>query len=762
MKLGVKRFKQDLALLAASLEATADGLLVVNQQGEILIYNERFSRMWRIPASVLDSGDDQEALRYVISQLDNPDTFLSQVQDLYAQPERTSFDLLEFRDGRIFERYSFPLTLAGKIEGRVWSFRDITEQRKIDSSLKESEERYRVIFESSTLGILNMRRDGTFIRANSAFSRFIGYTESELLKMNILDVTHPNDRERTVSGFRDSASNDRVEFEKRYIRKDGEIIWGRISSSWVRSAYGEYSVAIIQDITERKRVELEKEQSLSLLHATLESTADGIMVLDLDIRIVSWNQKFVQLWKIPEAIMATRNGREVLAYVKDQLKEPESFLSIVGQLQAQPEVERLDLLELKDGRLFERYTLPQRIEGKCVGRVISIRDISERKRMEEERSKHEKLDSLGLLAGGIAHDFNNILTAILGNISLARAKAGLDSDLARILFEAEKASLRGKGLSNQLLTFAKGGSPNKTVNSVSELLVESTEFVLRGSNVRARFEIPEGLWPVEVDEGQIIQVFQNLVINAQQAMPAGGLIDIRVGNIQISDDDEKEPFVKNGPYIRIQIGDNGPGIEPDILPKIFDPYFTTKQKGSGLGLSISYSVVKRHGGYLTVRSEIGRGTVFTILIPAFSEKLLPEARKESSLIMGTGRVLLMDDEAFVRQIGGDILGFLGYDAELASSGEEAISRYRNGMETGKPFDLVILDLTVPGAMNGKETMQKLVEMDPKVRGLVSSGYSDSALLSDFHLFGFAGIIPKPYRIEEFSQILANALKKKKS
>jgi nitrogen-specific signal transduction histidine kinase/ActR/RegA family two-component response regulator len=393
---------------------------------------------------------------------------------------------------------------------------------------------------------------------------------------------------------------------------------------------------------------------------------------------------------------------------------------------------------------------------------LSFRDITERKKIEEEHIKNEKLESLGLLAGGIAHDFNNILTAIMGNISLARASVDTQSLISRLLIEAEKASVRAKDLANQLLTFAKGGAPNKKSDTIFDILMESSEFVLRGSNVRANYIISNDLWPVEIDEGQISQVIQNLVINAQQAMPEGGTIEIRAKNVKITPEEEREPFLKAGDYIKIQIRDNGMGIPPAYIQKVFDPYFTTKNKGSGLGLSISYSIIKRHEGYITVVSELGKGTTFSIFLPAWSDQVLSMKENKKSLVFGKGRVLIMDDEEPVRNIGEEILKHLGFEVVSATDGAEILELYRKEKLSGRPFDLVILDLTIPGGMGGKETMQKLIEMDPDVKGVVSSGYSDNLVMSEFQKYGFRGIVPKPYKIEEFSQAVAAAMNSKQT
>lgn len=391
--------------------------------------------------------------------------------------------------------------------------------------------------------------------------------------------------------------------------------------------------------------------------------------------------------------------------------------------------------------------------------LVTAFDITERKKMEAELLKAQKLESLGLLAGGIAHDFNNFLMAILGNISLARLEADSPENLSERLMAAERACLRAKDLTQQLLIFSKGGTPIRKLTSIAELIKESAEFVLRGSNVRCQFSIADDLWPVEIDIGQMSQVIQNLIINADQALPNGGTITIRAQNVTLDEGDV--PPLKAGRYVKISIEDHGIGIPREHLSKIFDPYFTTKQKGSGLGLSIVYSIIKKHDGHITVRSEPGRGTTFTIYLPASGEaptRETPEtARTEDALSSRGGRILVMDDEEIIRDVTRHILERLGYDVALARDGEEAIQMYRDAQRRGRPFDAVIMDLTVPGGMGGKEAIKRLRTIDPQVKAIVASGYSNDPIMANYRAYGFDGVVAKPYRIDELRRVLHRVL-----
>jgi CheY-like chemotaxis protein len=371
--------------------------------------------------------------------------------------------------------------------------------------------------------------------------------------------------------------------------------------------------------------------------------------------------------------------------------------------------------------------------------------------MEEELLRVEKLESIGILAGGIAHDFNNILTAILANIALAKMHPNAVDQSFERLVKAEKAALRAKDLTQQLLTFSKGGTPIKKTVSIAELIKESTSFALRGSNVRCEFSILDDLWPVEVDEGQMSQVINNLIINADQAMPEGGIIKVSAENMTVGA--EEVLPLREGKYVKISIDDQGIGIPEEHLQKIFDPYFTAKQKGSGLGLATTYSIIKRHDGYITVDSKLGVGTTFYIYLPASEKELLTKKDTEEIPLVGKGKILVMDDEEMIRDAGGGILSHLGYEVEFARDGAEAIEIYKQAKESDQPFDVVIIDLTIPGAMGGKEAIQKLLVIDPEIKAIVSSGYSNGSIITDFKQYGFSAILPKPYEVKELSKTL---------
>lgn len=392
------------------------------------------------------------------------------------------------------------------------------------------------------------------------------------------------------------------------------------------------------------------------------------------------------------------------------------------------------------------------------GISVFFRDVTERKRSEEERLTTGKLESLGTLAGGIAHDLNNILTVISGNIGLAQTEASSDcGNLLSFLSKASQAAQHAAHLSSQLLTFSKGGSPLKKIVSLPQLLAQSAEFSLYGSNLRADVEIPVDLSRVEVDAAQIEQVVNALMINAREAMPRGGTVKLSARNVEFTD--KMSQILPEGRYVKILIADRGTGVPDEIAPRIFDPYFTTKPSGTGLGLSISYSIVKRHGGMLHLESSSSEGAKFAFYLPATESKLsVPVARVQpANAKFNHQRILVMDDEAAIRDLTSQLLGTLGYEVTAVPDGLEAVKLYDRALRRGEQFQAVILDATVRGGMGGVATIERLRDLDPEVNAIICSGYSDEAALTEFLAYGFRGALPKPFTRRELADALQKTL-----
>lgn len=477
------------------------------------------------------------------------------------------------------------------------------------------------------------------------------------------------------------------------------------------------------------------------------STHDAIMIYDPSAKLIEVNKV----------------ACERLGYTREELLQMNASQFITPEYAALLP-ERLEKLKKVDTTIFE--TAHVRKDGSIVPVELSLqriqfenkpallgmgRDISERLKWEEERLRTQKLESLGVFAGGIAHDFNNLLTGILANISLARLQAKNDYTLQKSLVDTEKAALRAKDLTKQLLTFSKGGTPLKNPSAIAEIIRDSAGFAMRGSRSVCAYDFAENLWKVNADRGQLSQVFQNLVLNASQAMPEGGVVNIRARNVVLKQGEV--PHLTAGNYVSIMIQDHGVGITKNNREKIFDPYFTTKQGGSGLGLAVVYSIINKHGGHISLESETGRGTTFTLFIPAIIGDKVESAPAGDEIFAGQGKILFMDDEELLRDVAERILQELGFEPHLVADGIAAVELYKKAMEEGAPFDVVIMDLTVPGGMGGKETIQRLLEIDPTVSAIVSSGYAHDPIMANYTEYGFKGVVPKPFTLQQLSSVL---------
>ena len=411
--------------------------------------------------------------------------------------------------------------------------------------------------------------------------------------------------------------------------------------------------------------------------------------------------------------------------------------------------------ELKAHGMYDRDA--QVREKTYLGTYGFARDIRERKLLEAQVQRSEKLEALGRLAGGIAHDFNNYLTMILGNIELIRLqKEECGEALQRLDFMA-KASERARELTQQLITFSRGGSPVKKAGSLSDVVRDASLFALRGSNVRCTFSFPKDLWLVDMDAGQIGQVLQNLVMNADQAMPEGGVVRIRTENVLIRD--RHRLPIPSGRYVMVTVEDTGHGIPEEYLSKVFEPFFTLRKDGTGLGLATSYSIMKKHGGWLDVQSRVGIGTMFSLYLPASEGEEQSRSDVDQEVRRGSGRILAMDDEEQVRDLYTRMLSHVGYDVVAAADGDEAVRVYQEAHGSDAAFDLVIVDLTVPGTTGGKEAVSQLLEIDPNATVVVSSGYSDDPVMADFAHHGFRDAILKPFTLAGLASIVEKAIGK---
>ncbi len=569
--------------------------------------------------------------------------------------------------------------------------------------------------------------------------------------------------------------------QKGETSKDVEIIvrqpdgdrWISASAAPLRDNNGTIvaGIVVFPEITKRKKSESALQEQEALLAAIYRNAPLVLMVVDSERRVQQVNGFAAQFAGRDAEEMLNLRGGEALRCLH-ALDDPKgcgfgeycqecvirnTVLDTLETGATHLEVEAPYYFQKNENEIQEMTFLASTTSITVKDRMmalVTLQNITERKRMEEELLKARNLESLGVLAGGIAHDFNNILTAILGNISYVRMDIDKDSEADESLEDAEAACRQAQNLTRQLLTFSSGGRPITRTASLEKILRDAAGFSLHGSNVECRFRLAKNLWPVRADPGQIAQVINNLVINADQAMPDGGAIEIRGLNQEVAENQFSD--IDPGKYVRIEIADQGIGIGPEQLSRIFDPYFTTKEKGRGLGLATTFSIIRNHHGLITAESEPGEGTVFTILLPA-ADQTIDEEEKEEKIIRGKGRILVMDDEEAVLMTSVRILQSLGYHAETARDGDEAVHKYKEACSGENPYDAVILDLTVKGGMGGEKTLEELKKIDPEVRAIVSSGYSTDGVMADHRSAGFAGMIAKPYEIKTVSQVLADIL-----
>ncbi len=662
-------------------------------------------------------------------------------------------------------RYMAPLfvgSVSGFLLGRQrqrWLDK-ISELSIAHDQLHEQEEKYREIFNAPGESIIIFSADnGRFIEANKTFRDVYGYAREETPQLNIdliSEGSSPWNGEGAIPLFQKAIEKGTHTFEWLSKKKDGSIFWTEISLKKTHFKNQDFLIAAIRDTDDRKKAEEELRNEKELLSVTLRSIGDGVITTDTSANIVFLNRVAEQMtgWSNEDAkevasnkvfnIINKKTGQKCLSPIHQALE----FGEAVG-------LDNHTTLIAKDGtiRPIADSSAPIKDQDdKIVGAVRVFRDTTNEKLLEEELFKIKKLESIGVLAGGIAHDFNNILSATLGNIELAGYRTAGDSKTAALLDSAKKATLRAAKLTDQLLTFAKGGDPVRKIISLPELIKSSAEFILDDTSITCNYIFPDKIWQVDADSGQISQVIHNIILNARQALRENDEINIECCNI---DDVAREPFlnVDIGEFVRITVQDNGIGIPNGLMDKIFDPYFTTKQEGRGLGLAICHSIVNKHNGFLAVDSIPGQGTTVAIYLPAATDaeeqRLTPTPDSPSR----PARILVMDDEEMLRNLLQSQLEALGYESILVENGQQALEKYQQHQKNGAPIDVVIMDLTIPGGMGGQETARRLLQIDPTAKLIVASGYSNDPVMANFQEYGFQAAVTKPFDLKE----LGNAI-----
>jgi two-component system, cell cycle sensor histidine kinase and response regulator CckA len=622
-------------------------------------------------------------------------------------------------------------------------------------------------------GLLIVDHNGRIEYANPVYLQMRDYTAEELIGQNIFSLTIPAERDRLHQVFEMRLAGISSSYDMWTARKDGSLIYVRVSGvpRW-HNGQVNGMISVITDLTEHKRTEEQLQKSQELYRAITSNFPNGsIFLFDHDLRFTLADGKGLTQAGYSKEKIEGKTLWEVLPPEKVTNLEPYYRAALAGTA---------SIFEINygDNQTDLVHALPVKDKnGQVIAGMLMSQNISQRKQLEQEMLKVQKLESVGVLAGGIAHDFNNILAATVGYLALARQElaAHAESEQAvvqELLEEAEKSMYRARALTQQLLTFAKGGVPVRKIQALPPLLEQTVNFALRGTNVKADFTWTDDLWLVNIDEGQITQVIHNLVINAVQAMPNGGSLKLNGQNInarQMENPDLTNLLKSGVNYVQVSLEDNGCGIEPELIPKIFDPYFTTKPTGNGLGLATSFSVMRRHEGNITVKSQLGQGTTFYLYLPALPDPhvITPPVppkvaeKPEQTQVApkpATKRILVVDDEQAIAKVLSKALTLDGFAVDTVQNGDEAMQFYEEALRQGQVYELVMLDLTLPGGMGGRQIMENLQKLNPDVKAIVISGYSTDLTLANYAEYGFAGALTKPFLLGELRQQVAKVLK----
>ncbi|MCF2139980.1 MAG: PAS domain S-box protein [Candidatus Lokiarchaeota archaeon] len=636
---------------------------------------------------------------------------------------------------------------------------DISEKFQTQQSLKQTQERYQRIVHHLPIPLVISNQNQEILYVNKKFEETFGYTLKDIPNnQKWIELAYPDPKYRAqvkVEGDKHQDSSD-IARERQIVCHNGEIKWAILEE--IKIGQGEY-LTTFRDITAQKLAEAIAEDKANEYRKIVEDASDMIILVNTERIVIEINPACEEILGYSRNEMIGHDFRE---FVDNQYWDR---MDKMGDLKFSGHLTRtfyeIEMIKKNGEKIFVEINSRFSYKGnKVINATAIIRDISRRKREIEEQIHREKIESIGLLAGGIAHDFNNILTSILGTINLLQlnCKKQENKENSELLADLEKATFRARDLTNQLLTFSKGGVPVKKFESIKDILYDTTKFVLRGSKVKYHFEISKNLPNTQIDGIQVSQVINNLVINALQAMPNGGNLYVRAHTVKISYDDVIP--LTPGEYIQIEIEDTGEGIPNDLQKHIFEPYFSTKPTGSGLGLATAYSIIKNHEGFLTFRSIEHEGTVFLILLPILKKQQISASSPKSLLpIMQIKKILFLDDDKSIHNIMQRFCDHLGINLVSVYSSKETLIQLKKSLDSNEIFDVIITDLTIPGDVGGETIVQMIKEVDSTIPVIVSSGYSTDPIIANFREYGFDGFLKKPYTIDQLKQVLTSIKQK---
>jgi PAS domain S-box-containing protein len=635
---------------------------------------------------------------------------------------------------------------------------DITGRKQLEETLEKNRQYYEQLLANSFDCVVVLDEKGVQNYVSSSVTLLLGYAPEDLIGIPVIEkMIHPEDQRTVFDAFARVLRGETGCVQYRHRHKNGGWVWleARANNLLTNPAVRGVLVST-RDITDWKIAEEKLRQEESYLATIIENQPGLVWLKDASSRFLIVNKAFAASCGrgLPEELV----GKSDLDIWPRELAEKYLVDDREVMAAGEPKIVEELIADKGEARWFETFKAPVRDDkGAVIGTTGYARDITWRKQAEKEREElntrmhqMQKLESLGVLAGGIAHDFNNLLGGIFGNIDLAAAVfpgAKVPTYLAAALGAIDRA----RSLTRQLLTFAKGGVPVKNIERLSPFIQETVQFALSGSAVSALFSIERDLWPCDIDRNQIGQVIDNIVINAVQAMAGGGTVEIAAVNIEVAEN--RLAGLLPGPYVKITVTDHGIGIPKEALPKIFDPFFTTKQKGHGLGLATCYSIVNRHGGCIEVESEPGKGSAFSVFLPARPTGAAVQTGNAAKSHCGTGTFLVMDDEEIIRMTAGEILKSMGYSISYAIDGKEAVDFFREASAAKKRVAGAIFDLTIPGGMSGREAVARIREFDRTTPIYVASGYADDPVMAAPETYGFNGSIPKPFMIVDLAALL---------